>query len=74
MLEKPDPRRVRLPTCGLEARLVGTGTTDALDLQRLLISGSRAGPAVNPRVLQMHKVDVTQLPPRSGPTDQGFGA
>jgi hypothetical protein len=43
-------------------------------IYRLLISGSRAGPAASPRILQMQKLGGTQLPPRSGPTDQGFGA
>jgi hypothetical protein len=60
---KDDPRRAQLPTCGLEARSAGAGATDALDLQRILISGSRAGPAASPRVLQMQKVGGTQLPP-----------
>jgi hypothetical protein len=40
--------------------------------KKLLISGSRAGPAKNPRNLQMRKDGGTQLPPRNGPTDQGF--
>jgi hypothetical protein len=40
--------------------------------ERLLISGSRAGPAENPRNLQMRKDGGTQLPLRNGPTDQGF--
>jgi hypothetical protein len=40
--------------------------------KKLLISGSRAGPAENPRNLQMRKDGGTQLPPRNGPTDQGF--
>jgi hypothetical protein len=72
--KKPDPRRVQLPTSGLETRSAGAGATGALNLQRLLISGLRAGPAASPRVLKMQKVEGTQLPPRSGPTDEGFGA
>jgi hypothetical protein len=61
--KKPDPRRVRLPTSGLEG---------ALDLLKLLINGSRAGLAANPRNLQIQKVRGNRLPPRNGPTDQGF--
>jgi hypothetical protein len=71
---KTDPRRVRLPTGGLEPRSVRTDTTGALDLQKPLISGSRAGTAANPRNLQMKNVGGTQLSPRSGPTNQGFRA
>jgi hypothetical protein len=40
--------------------------------EKLLISGSRAGPTANPRNLQMSKVGGNQLPPRNGPTDHGF--
>jgi hypothetical protein len=40
--------------------------------KKLLISGSRACLAENPRNLQMRKDGGTQLPPRNGPTDQGF--
>jgi hypothetical protein len=40
--------------------------------KKLLISGLRVGPAANPRNLQMRKAGGTQLPPRNGPTDQGF--
>jgi hypothetical protein len=40
--------------------------------RKLLISDSRASPAENPRNLQMRKDEGTQLPPRNGPTDQGF--
>jgi hypothetical protein len=71
-LKKPDPRRVRLPTSGLEPRSAQEGATSALDLQELLISSSRAGPAANPRNLQMSKVGGNRLPPRNSPTDQGF--
>jgi hypothetical protein len=40
--------------------------------RKLLISGSRAGPAENPQNLQMREDGGTQLPPRNGPTDQEF--
>jgi hypothetical protein len=73
-LEKSDPRRVRLLTCGLEAQSARVGATGALDSWVLLISDSWAGPTASPRVLQMQKVGGTQLPPHSGPSDQGFEA
>jgi hypothetical protein len=73
-LEKPDPQRVRLPTSGLEAHSARVGATGALDSRKLLIIDSWAGPTASPRVLQMQKVGGTQLPPRSGPIDQGFEA
>jgi hypothetical protein len=37
---QPDPRRVRLLTCGLEAHSARVVATGALDLGGLLISGS----------------------------------
>jgi hypothetical protein len=63
--DKTDPRRVRLPTSGLEACSKSTGATGALDLRRLLISGSRAGTAENPRNTQMRKDGSTQVLPRT---------
>jgi hypothetical protein len=73
-LEKLVPRRVRLPTSGLEAHSARASATCALDSRGLLIIDSWADPTTSPRVLQMQKVEGTQLPPRSGPTDQGFEA
>jgi hypothetical protein len=61
-------------TGGLEAHSVRVRATGGLDSQGLLISGSCASPISSPRVLQMQNVRGTQLPPRSGPTDQGFEA
>jgi hypothetical protein len=40
--------------------------------RKLLISDSRDGPAESPQNLQMRKDGGTHLPPRNGPTDQGF--
>jgi hypothetical protein len=40
--------------------------------KKLLISGSRAGPAENLQSPQMRKDGGTQLPLRNGPTDQGL--
>jgi hypothetical protein len=73
-IEKSNPRRVRLLTCGLNACSARVGTTGALDSWGLLISSSWVSPTASPRVLQMQNVGGTQLPPRSGPTDQGFEA
>jgi hypothetical protein len=58
--DKIDPRRVRLPTSGLEACSKSTGATGALDLRSLLISGS----AENPRNTLMRKDGSTQVLPR----------
>jgi hypothetical protein len=62
---KTDPRRVRIPTSGLEACSKSTGTAGALDLRSLLISGSRTGTAENPRNTQMQKDGSTQVLPRT---------
>jgi hypothetical protein len=59
-LDKIDPRRVRLPTSGLEACSKSTGATGALDLRSLLISGS----AENPQNTLMQKDGRTQVLPR----------
>jgi hypothetical protein len=65
---------VRLLTCGLEAHSSRAGATGAFDSQKLLISDSWASLTSSPQVPQMQKVRGTQLPPRNGPTDQGFEA
>jgi hypothetical protein len=56
---------VRLPTSGLEDCSKSTGATGALDLRSLLISGSRASTAENPRNTQMRKDGSTQVLPRT---------
>jgi hypothetical protein len=61
--DKTDPRRVRLPISGLEACSKLTSATGALDLRSLLISGSRAGAADNPRNTHMRKDGSTQVLP-----------
>jgi hypothetical protein len=83
---KDDPRAARArgsknPTLeGCDCRPVVSkptqraGATGALNSRELLISDSWAGPTTSPRVPQMKKVGGAQLPPRSGPTDQGFEA
>jgi hypothetical protein len=63
--DKTDPRRVRLPTSGLEACSKSTGTTCALDLLSLPISSSRTGTAENSRNMQMRKDGSTQVLPRT---------
>jgi hypothetical protein len=63
--DKTAPRKVRLPTSGLEACSKSTGATGALNLRSLPISGSRVGVAENPRNTQMREDESTQVLPRT---------
>jgi hypothetical protein len=79
-LERPEPQaRKNLTLEGCDYRPVASKPAQRERApqvpsiyKKLLISGSRASPAENPRNLQMRKDGGTQLPLRNGPTDQGF--
>jgi hypothetical protein len=70
-LERPEPpaqTKLNLEGCNyrpVASKPVQTGATGALDLRSLLISGSRAGTAENPRNTQMRKDGNTQVLPRT---------
>jgi hypothetical protein len=81
-LERPEPRaRKTRPSKGATTDQLSRSPLSesrhrigTLHSRGLLISNSWAGSTANPRVVQMQKVGGTQLPPRNGPTDQGFEA